>query len=175
MKEICESGELSNLSFERIWMETQKCLSMKNSHLYFEILNEIGALSTFTSELKKFSKNIISLKDLKENLLSDEEKWAILTLNIKLNKKVKVPNRFKKYSNHLSTFVNTLNGEISSKLVLEALMEIDAFRDKDRANKIYNLYKLVANENEIMNNLDFFLLLDTVSYTHLTLPTTREV
>ena len=163
MKEICESGELSNLSFERIWMETQKCLSMKNSHLYFEILNEIGALSTFTSEIKKFSKNIISLKGKKENLLSDEEKWALLTLNIKLNKKVKVPNRFKKYSNHLSTFVNTLNGEISSKLVLEALMKIDAFRDKDRANKIYNLYKLVANENEIMNNLDFFLLLDKLT------------
>ena len=96
-------------------------------------------------------------------MLSDEEKWALLTLNIKLNKKVKVPNRFKKYSNHLSTFVNTLNGEISSKLVLEALMKIDAFRNKDRANKIYNLYKLVANENEIMNNLDFFLLLDKLA------------
>ena len=32
-----------------------------------------------------------------------------------------------------------------------------------RANKIYNLYKLVANENEIMNNLDFFLLLDKLT------------
>ena len=42
-------------------------------------------------------------------------------------------------------------------------MKIDAFRDKDRANKIYNLYKLVANENEIMNNLDFFLLLDKLT------------
>ena len=42
-------------------------------------------------------------------------------------------------------------------------MKIDAFRDKDRANKIYNLYKVVANENEIMNNLDFFLLLDKLT------------
>ena len=49
------------------------------------------------------------------------------------------------------------------QLVLEALMKIDAFRDKDRANKIYNLYKLVANENEIMNNLTFFLLLDKLT------------
>ena len=56
-----------------------------------------------------------------------------------------------------------MNGEISSKLVLEALMKIDAFRDKDRANKIYNLYKVVANENEILNNLDFFLLLDKLT------------
>mgnify|MGYP006233283271 CR=1 FL=1 len=63
----------------------------------------------------------------------------------------------------LSTFVNTLNGEISSKLVLEALMKIDAFRDKDRANKIYNLYKVVTDENEILNNLDFFLLLDKLT------------
>ena len=163
MKEICASGELNNLSFERIWMETQKCLSMKDSHLYFEILDEIGALFTFTSELETFSKNLILLKNLKQNSFSDEEKWALLTLNVKLNEKVKVPNKFKKYSNHFSTFVNTLSSEISSKLVLEALMKIDAFRDKNRANKIYNLFKLRVNENEILNNLDFLNLLDKLT------------
>ena len=42
-------------------------------------------------------------------------------------------------------------------------MKIDAFRDKDRANKIYNLYKVVTDENEILNNLDFFLLLDKLT------------
>ena len=163
MKEICTSGELNNLSFERIWMETQKCLSMKDSHLYFEILEEIGALFTFTSDLETFSKNLIFLKNFKKNSFSDEEKWALLTLNVKLDEKVKVPNKFKKYSNHFSAFVNTLSSEISSKLVLEALMKIDAFRDKNRANKIYNLYKLRVNENEILNNLDFLNLLDKLT------------
>ena len=84
-------------------------------------------------------------------------------MNVKLDEKVKVPNKFKKYSNHFSAFVNTLSSEISSKLVLEALMKIDAFRNKNRANKIYNLYKLRVNENEILNNLDFLNLLDKLT------------
>lgn len=163
MKEICKSGELDNLSFERIWMETQKILSMLNSHLYFEILGETKALYPFTNELEKFKENITVLKNLKNNSLSAEEKWALLTFDIKLNERVKVPNNFKKYSNYFSKFVKTLSGDISPNLILEALMKIDAFRDKDRANKIYDLYKLTTDNQEILNNLNFLYLLDKLT------------
>ena len=43
-KEIVQSGEIENLSVERIWQESQKALSEKNPEKYFEGLFEIGAL-----------------------------------------------------------------------------------------------------------------------------------
>ena len=42
-------------------------------------------------------------------------------------------------------------------------MKIDAFRDKDRANKIYDLYKLTTDNQEILNNLNFLYLLDKLT------------
>ena len=50
MKELCNSKDLDNLSFERIWMETEKCLSLENSYLYFQALHDVGASNVFSCD-----------------------------------------------------------------------------------------------------------------------------
>ena len=90
MKEICQSDELNNLSFERIWMETQKCLDMENSHLFFEVLKKVGALYPFSPDLDKFHENINTLKNFDKDKISAEEKWAILSFDLRLNKEIKL-------------------------------------------------------------------------------------
>jgi len=160
MKEICKSGELNNLSFERIWMETEKCLGMENSHLFFEVLQEVGALYPFSKNLDKLEKNINTLKNFENDKISDEEKWTILSFNLQLNEEVKIPNSYKKLSKNFIEFSETLKSKISPKLILEALMKTNSFRSKENAKKIFNLYKKIFEVDPKLKNLNLEKLLD---------------
>ncbi|WP_286035539.1 multifunctional CCA addition/repair protein [Succinatimonas hippei] len=51
MKEITESGELSSLTPERIWIETQKALNTSDPQIFFIILRKIGALKIIFPEV----------------------------------------------------------------------------------------------------------------------------
>lgn len=51
MREMAESGELENLTAERIWLETQKAFATENPHIYFSVLRATGALNVLFPEV----------------------------------------------------------------------------------------------------------------------------
>lgn len=51
VKRMIQAGELTHLVPERVWKETEKALSEKYPHLYFEILNELGVLNILFPEI----------------------------------------------------------------------------------------------------------------------------
>ncbi|OOF66149.1 multifunctional CCA addition/repair protein [Rodentibacter sp. Ppn85] len=51
MESLTQSGELSHLTAERVWLETEKALNEKHPEIYFEVLRKIGALNTLFPEL----------------------------------------------------------------------------------------------------------------------------
>lgn len=51
MQQMAESGELSNLTAERVWKETEKALSSCNPQVYFQVLRDCGALQVLFPEL----------------------------------------------------------------------------------------------------------------------------
>lgn len=51
MQQLSRSGELQQLSAERIWLETEKALLEKNPEIYFEVLRQVGALAVLMPEL----------------------------------------------------------------------------------------------------------------------------
>lgn len=51
MREMAESGELENLTSERIWLETQKAFATENPHIYFSVLRATGALKVLFPEV----------------------------------------------------------------------------------------------------------------------------
>lgn len=51
MQQMAESGELSNLTAERVWKETEKALSSRNPQVYFQVLRDCGALQVLFPEL----------------------------------------------------------------------------------------------------------------------------
>ncbi|MDU6435603.1 MAG: multifunctional CCA tRNA nucleotidyl transferase/2'3'-cyclic phosphodiesterase/2'nucleotidase/phosphatase, partial [Pantoea sp.] len=44
MRQMAESGELSHLTAERVWKETEKALTSRNPQVYFQVLRDCGAL-----------------------------------------------------------------------------------------------------------------------------------
>lgn len=51
MKQLSESGELENLTPERVWGETVKALETDSPQIYFKVLRECGALKVLFPEL----------------------------------------------------------------------------------------------------------------------------
>ncbi|MFC0322397.1 CCA tRNA nucleotidyltransferase [Gallibacterium melopsittaci] len=49
MENIVKSGELQDLTPERVWLETEKALNTANPEIYFQTLNQIGAGELFTA------------------------------------------------------------------------------------------------------------------------------
>ncbi|MDD0823070.1 multifunctional CCA addition/repair protein [Mannheimia sp. AT1] len=53
MREITKSGELENLTSERVWLETQKAFETDNPQIYFHILRLVGALKVLFPEVDR--------------------------------------------------------------------------------------------------------------------------
>lgn len=51
MRQLTKQGEISHLTAERVWLETEKVLNEKNPEVYFEILRNVGALNVLMPEL----------------------------------------------------------------------------------------------------------------------------
>ena len=153
--------EIENLSFERIWQETEKVLKMPHSHIYFETLHKVNALFVFPGIEKYFPKSMDTLKGLTHEDNLEKEKWAALNIENIDPKVLPIPKRFIRFENYSRDFKLTLENEISPKLVLEALMKINSFRDKKLAIKIINFLQKnnKLNSSLISINLDWNLLL----------------
>ena len=153
--------EIENLSFDRIWLETEKILKMPNSHIYFETLHKVNALFVFPGIEKYFSKSIDTLKEFTNEDNLEKEKWAALNIENTDPKALPIPKKFIRFEKYSRDFRLTLENEISPKLVLEALMKINSFRDKKLAIKIINFLQKnnKLNSSLISINLDWNLLL----------------
>jgi tRNA nucleotidyltransferase (CCA-adding enzyme) len=51
MRQLTESGELSSLTPERVWKETERALGEDHAEVYFEVLRDCGALKVLLPEI----------------------------------------------------------------------------------------------------------------------------
>ncbi|MBA2816373.1 multifunctional CCA addition/repair protein [Candidatus Pantoea persica] len=53
MRQMAASGELSQLTAERVWKETEKALTSRNPQVYFQALRDYGALEVLFPEIDR--------------------------------------------------------------------------------------------------------------------------
>lgn len=51
MQTMATTGELSHLTAERVWVETEKALKSNSPHIYFDVLRQCGALAVLLPEI----------------------------------------------------------------------------------------------------------------------------
>ena len=146
------NNEINFLSGERIWDETQKALSYKNSSKYFATLKKVGALKYFDGLEKTYSKNLKFLKKMDNETNMVLEKWAVINLNSNhaeiLERKIRVPNKisnFRKTLNELFQLIKNRN--INEKKLLTNLNKMNFFR----------------NESNLLDSLDLLQKLKIIS------------
>ena len=164
MKDIPKS-EIEDLSFERIWQETEKILSMSHSHIFFEVLEKVNALFVFPEIKKNILKSIDFLKKLSNKNYSKEEKWAAINLENLNQKKLPIPKKFERFENYSRNFRFMLDKETSAKSLLEALMKINAFRNQNLSLQVINFLQKnkKLNSSLLSLNLDWNILLSELN------------
>ena len=152
LKKMSSNNEINYLSGERIWDETQKALSYKNSSKYFTTLKKVGALKYFDGLEKTYYKNLKFLKKMDCEIDMVSEKWAIINLNSSyseiLERKIRVPNKmsnFRKTLNELFQLIKKKN--INEKKFLTSLNKMNFFR----------------NESNLLDSLDLLEKLEIIS------------
>ena len=138
MESIAFSGELKELSKERIWLETNKALLEKNPSDYFEVLNECNVLKELCSgDLQTFKKIKEALNILINTNLKPEIIWSVfVTYSEKLNQINNAFNPPKKFQASADIFLKIImllsKNEIEPKNIFDLLMVCDALRRPER-------------------------------------------
>ncbi len=163
LKKMSSNNEINYLSGERIWDETQKALSYKNSSKYFTTLKKVGALKYFDGLEKTYYKNLKFLKKMDCEIDMVSEKWAIINLNSSyseiLERKIRVPNKmsnFRKTLNELFQLIEKKN--INEKKLLNSLNKMNFFRNEfNLFNSLDLLQKLKIISSKTNKNWKFLL------------------
>ncbi|SBS33765.1 Multifunctional CCA protein [Marinomonas aquimarina] len=109
MATIADSGELDSLTPERVWRETENALQSPTAHVYFDVLQEVGALSHLFPNLEYRAQVFADHWD-------KHARWSLVTADTpivaltELNARLRTPNQFCWFSEQSRSFLesNTL-------------------------------------------------------------------
>ncbi|GGC88021.1 polynucleotide adenylyltransferase [Vreelandella lutescens] len=139
MREVSQSGELSHLAAERVWVETEKALGEPNPERYFTTLHECQALATWWPELAEDEILTAALAEMPSapeepslplahwryallvSLLSDEERDALAG-------RLRLPNAVAQLARHTALTKALLNEPLNDERVLHWLERLDGWR-----------------------------------------------
>ena len=104
MSEIASSGELDSLTPERVWRETENALQSPTAQVYFDVLQEVGALSHLFPKLV-YHAQVLS------NDWDKHARWSLITAATpskdlsELNAHLRTPNQFCWFSEQSRSFI----------------------------------------------------------------------
>jgi len=145
LEEIVSSGEIANLSSDRIWAETDRALSSKNPNIFFEVIIKYKMHSPF------FNKLTVPACDTSSNSLI---RWAELQANndFSLGENLPVPNAQKNSSNVLMRLIK-ITKDISSESLIDFLPKINMERNQSLISDLCCLPHLSDSKDLILRLL----------------------
>ena len=137
MTEIVDVGELTHLSTERIWVETEKALGEQHPEVYWQVLADCGAIKVLLPELV-VSQGISALRRAAPHTDRNDCRWAALLADLpearaeNTSKRFKAPNTYTllaaRVSDGRSKVKTALNDANECMALLQAL---DALRREE--------------------------------------------
>lgn len=145
MKEMVSAGEINTLTAERVWKETEKALATGDPQVYFQVLEQCGALALLFPSLKLSSAITDALK--KSTLLTDDltVRFAVLCSEFaskteleKLCLKIKAPNQYTKLAIMVQQFHNSVANvtQLTAEQIIELFNKIDVWRNPAHLNQL---------------------------------------
>ena len=145
MKEMVSAGEINTLTAERVWKETEKALATEDPQVYFQVLEQCGALALLFPSLKLSSTITDALK--KSTLLTNDltVRFAVLcgefvskTELEKLCLQIKAPNQYTKLAIMVQQFHNSVANvtQLTAEQIIELFNKIDVWRNPAHLNQL---------------------------------------
>ena len=134
MTDIVGAGELSHLSVERIWVETEKALGAQHPESYWQVLADCGALPELMPEVA-VSYGIAALARTAPNTQRVDARWAALLADLPESRaleaceRLKAPARFTLLATKVSAWRAAVKtGLRDAEACMTLLMGLDALR-----------------------------------------------
>ena len=145
LEEIVSSGEIANLSSDRIWTETDRALSSKNPNIFFEVIIKYKMHSPF------FNKLSVPICDTSSNNLI---RWAELQVNndFSLGDNLPVPNAQKNASDVLMSLIK-ITKDISNESLIDLLPKVNMERNQSLISDLCSLPHLSDSKDLILRLL----------------------
>ena len=145
MKEMVSAGEINTLTAERVWKETEKALATEDPQVYFQVLEQCGALALLFPSLKLSSTITDALK--KSTLLTNDltVRFAVLcgefvskTELEKLCLQIKAPNQYAKLAIMVQQFHHSVANvtQLTAEQIIELFNKIDVWRNPAHLNQL---------------------------------------
>ena len=146
IKAIVDSGEIANLSTDRVWVETELAIKSKIPNKFFEIILELNLKEPFFK----------SLVDSKcDSSSSNVIRWAELQANnnFLLGDVLPIPNIYKNASNVFEMLLK-IDADMTSKELINLVPSINFDRNEDLIKGLATLPQLTETSNLILNLLN---------------------
>ena len=145
LEEIVSSGEIANLSSDRIWAETERALTSEDPNIFFEVIIKYELHSPFFNKLR------VPICDTSSNNLV---RWAELQVNndFSLEDDLPVPNAQKNSSDILMSLIK-ITKDMSSESLIDFLPNINMNRNQSLINDLCCLPHLSDSKGLILRLL----------------------
>ena len=161
VEKIVTSGEIANLSSNRIWSETERALSSDHPSSFFEKIITLNLCDPFFGELNQ---------PICESQNNKVVRWAELQINnnFALGKNLPLPNEYKNIAN-IAKNLMSIDKNLKEDELVSLVMRTDFSRDNDLIIELTRLPVYAKNRNyilrlaKVINNFDFSFLAETSS------------
>ena len=161
IEKIVTSGEIANLSSNRIWSETERALSSDHPSSFFEKIITLNLCDPFFGELNQ---------PICESQNNKVVRWAELQINnnFALGKNLPLPNEYKNIANIAKKLIS-IDKNVKEDELVSLVMKTDFSRDNDLIVELTSLPVYKKNRNyilrlaKVINNFDFSFLAETSS------------
>ncbi|MFC0309140.1 multifunctional CCA addition/repair protein [Gallibacterium trehalosifermentans] len=168
MENMVKSGELQDLTPERVWLETEKALNTANPEIYFQTLNQIGAGELFNelqplwqSENHMVTHALTRLNKLLSKQIIDDKiaRFALLCVCLtsqtthsiqqitqqiqQLCQRYKAPLAYQEYAILATQFVEqfTRTDQLSADQIVTLFDQLDCWRKPQRLSDLCLIYQ----------------------------------
>ncbi|TBR43485.1 tRNA nucleotidyltransferase [Marinomonas agarivorans] len=156
MRSISLSGELKSLSQERIWRELEKALGYKHPDIFFNTLQECGALTHILPNLHwaQIAEYIAQRPKMLIQLNKPTLRWAFIchqTPLVELESLQKVltcPNQYKFYANLTNEFMATAQFPLTAQHWLHWLTKFNAIKKPQPYAELAHLLSKLTKTSE---------------------------
>ncbi len=177
MQQMATSGELQTLTAERVWQETYKALTTANPEVYFQVLQQIGALNILLNTANQANNSELMLTHLQKlsgsalnNLTVEarEEKvihrYVLLCIDLHAEisatvdpaKAFKVPQRFQRAADETEfLYAELQKSELTAKQLLTVFQRNDSWRRPEQFNIVLTCLQIIFAGSEICERRDF--------------------
>ncbi|MDC8832645.1 CCA tRNA nucleotidyltransferase [Alteromonas gilva] len=157
MQRMSATADILALSPERVWQETRRSLMERSPQIYFDILQQSGALSAWMPELsplRQDSERAAMLQRAADSAQSLETRWASLLFALPqqdiqaLQTRLKVPNQAADNAQLAAQFIGDVAQYCTdSEWLLNLFNVCDAWRRPERLERLLTLLPIVYAED----------------------------